>query len=261
MSRTLWTTALLLLPLSFGHCQAPAPAAFEAASITPCKPGTPEPPGEHAGMVQFTFPGGRFHATATTLKYLLEWAYDIQAAQHSDGPAWLSTDRYEIEATAGTNVSDAQMKRMVQALIEQRFHLKMHRETKEMQAIVLAKGKSAPKVSPVKADEIHAIRFTPQNGSDGRVAAYHILCSRFTVAQLSDVFSRPLGQVIVDQTGLEGEFDFTVDLTPDESRPTPLDPAMLLSALRDQIGLSVKSQKTPVEFLVIDNVEKVMAGN
>jgi len=261
MSKILSTTALLLLPLAFGRCQAPAPSAFEAASITPCKPGTPGPPGEHAGMVQFTFPGGRFRANATTLKYLLEWAYDIQTAQHTGGPAWLSSDRYDIEATAGTNASDAQMKRMVQALLEDRFHLKVHRETKEMQAIVLAQGRNAPKISPAKDGEIHAVRFTPQDGSGGKVASYHILCTRFTVAELSDTFARQLGQVIVDQTGLQGDFDFTIDLTPDESRPNPLDPTMLLSALRDQIGLSVKSQKTPVEILVIDGAEKVAAGN
>jgi uncharacterized protein (TIGR03435 family) len=67
--------------------------------------------------------------------------------------------------------------------------------------------------------------------------------------------------VIVDRTGLDGEFDFTLDLAPDEDRPNPLDPAILLGAMRDQLGLTVKSQKGPVDFLVIDSVERVVAGN
>ena len=89
MTRTIaFATLVGLLPVS-GYCQGSANApTFEVASITPCKPGTPEPPGEHAGMVQFTYPGGRFDAKATTLKFLLEWAYGILPSQHSGGPDW-----------------------------------------------------------------------------------------------------------------------------------------------------------------------------
>ena len=101
MTRTITLTALTALALGHCHCQDLAKApAFEVASITPCKPGTPEPPGEHAGMVQFTSPGGRFRASATTLKYLFEWAYDIQPSQHSSGPSWMGNDRYDVIAKA-----------------------------------------------------------------------------------------------------------------------------------------------------------------
>src|SRR3979411_3242117 len=97
MIRTLTLATLMVLSLEPGYCQAPAAhPAFEVASITPCKPGTPEPPGEHAGMVQFVYPGGRFDAKATTVKYLLEWAYGILPAQHTGGPSWMETDRYDI---------------------------------------------------------------------------------------------------------------------------------------------------------------------
>src|SRR5258706_13610625 len=107
MTRILTLSALLVLSLNPCRCQDIAKApAFEVASITPCKPGTPEPSGEHAGMVQFTFPGGRFSASATTLKFLLEWAYGIQPFQHSDGPSWIGTDRYDVAAKAEGNVTD-----------------------------------------------------------------------------------------------------------------------------------------------------------
>ena len=68
---------------------------------------------EHAGMAQFTSPGGRFTARATTLKFLLEWAYGIQPSQHSGGPSWLGVDRYDIVAKAEGNATDDQMKLMV----------------------------------------------------------------------------------------------------------------------------------------------------
>ena len=60
--------------------------------------------GSSSGVTQ---PGGRFDAKATTIKFLLEWAYDLQPAQHSDGPAWFSSDRYDIAAKAEGNASDA----------------------------------------------------------------------------------------------------------------------------------------------------------
>ena len=76
MTRFLAIAALIGISIHHGHCQELDKSnakllAFEVASITPCKPGTPEPPGEHMGMVQFTYPGGRFEAKATSLKYLM----------------------------------------------------------------------------------------------------------------------------------------------------------------------------------------------
>jgi uncharacterized protein (TIGR03435 family) len=253
---------LLTLPLHFGHCQEPAKAAaFEVASITPCKPGTPEPPGEHAGMVQFTFPGGRFTARATTIKFLMEWAYDIQPAQHTGGPAWLDTDRYDIVAKAEGNPTDAQMKLMVQTLLADRFQLKLHHENRKLSVYVLSAGKTAPKLFPPKEGETHAIRITPLAGPDQKTQSFHVAATRFSLTQLNDTFARQLGRVIVNQTGLDGDFDFTLDLTPDESRPNPLDASTLITAMREQLGLNLKSQDAMVDCLVIDSAERVLAGN
>ena len=262
MTRTLILAAILVLTLHHGHCQdLPQSPAFEVASITPCKPGTPAPPGEHAGMVQFTYPGGRFKAEATTVKFLLEWAYGILPSQHSGGPSWIENDRYDIIAKAGGNATDAEMKRMAQALLDERFKLKFHRESREIPVIVVSVGKTAPKLFPPKDEEKHSLRVEPQVGADQKIVSYHVVATRFSLSQLNETFSRQLGRVIVDQTGLQGDFDFTLDLTPDESRPNPLDPTLIITAMREQIGFAVKSQKSPVDFLVIDNVEKVAAGN
>jgi len=262
MTRPLTVVTLLGLALGHGHCEDLVKApAFEVASITPCKPGTPEPPGEHMGMVQFTAPGGRFRASATSLKFLLEWAYGIQPSQHSAGPSWMDTDRYDVVAKAEGNPSDDQMKLMVQTLLADRFKLKLHRESKEVSAYVLTIGKTAPKLFPPKEEETHSIKIAPQMNQDQKIVAYHVVATRYTLAQLSYVFARQMGMVIVNQTGLDGEYNFTLDLAPDESRPSPLDPTLLLTAMREQLGLTVKSQKAPVDYLVIDDAEKVVAGN
>jgi uncharacterized protein (TIGR03435 family) len=262
MMRTLTLATLLALAAAHSHCQdLPKAPAFEVASITPCKPGTPEPPGEHAGMVQFTAPGGRFKAYATTLKFLMEWAYSIQPSQHSGGPSWIDTDRYDVIAKAEGNATDEQHKQMLQTLLAERFQLKLHREKKKLSVYVVSVGKTAPKLFPPKDGEIHSIRIMPQMDTDRKIASYHVVATRFSLSQLTDTFARQMGRIFVNETGLDGDYNFTLDLTPDDSRPNPLDPSLLIAAMREQLGLSLKSQDAMVDFLVIDSAEKVAAGN
>jgi uncharacterized protein (TIGR03435 family) len=248
------------LNYSFGEDN-PKGLAFEVASITPCKPGTAGPPMEHAGMVQFTYPGGLFRANATTLQYLIEWSYGIQPSQHSGGPEWMGSDRYDVVAKAEGNATDPEMKLMVQTLLAERFKLKFHREQRSVSAYVVGVGKTPTKLTPAKQGEAHAIRIVPQMGPDQKVQSYRVAGTRYALAQLFDVFARQLDTVIVDKTGLDGEYDFTLELSPDETRPNPLDAGILLSAMREQLGLTLQSQKTPVDFVVIDSAEKVLAGN
>ena len=262
MTRTLTLATLLVVSLDYGHSQdLPKAPAFEVASITPCKPGTPEPPLEHAGMVQFTYPGGNFRASATTVKYLLEWAYGIQPSQHSGGPSWIDQDRYDIVAKAEGNAADDQMKLMAQRLLAERFQLKVHHESKDLSVLVVSVGKTAPKLFPPKEGETHSLRFAPQTGPDQKVAGFHLVATRYSLAQLNDAFARQLGRVIVNKTGLDGEYDFTMDITMDDGQSNPRDPSVLLNAMKDQLGLTVKSDKIPVDILVIDRAEKVAAGN
>jgi uncharacterized protein (TIGR03435 family) len=260
MTRSIALAPFLVLLVA--NCYGEQAPVFEIASITPCKPGTAAPPGEHNGMVQFTFPGGRFTARATTVKYLLEWAYGIIPSQHSDGPSWLADDRYDIEAKAPVeNATEDDMKLMARTLLTERFHLKFHHEMRDAPVLILAAGKSAPKLFPPKPEEKYSIKLTPLTGGNQKIVAYHVAATRFSFAQLNRTFSRVLDRVIINQTGLEGDFDFTFDLTPDENLPNPLDPSLLISAMREQLGLTVKSTKVPVDFLAIDSVEKVAAGN
>jgi uncharacterized protein (TIGR03435 family) len=212
-------------------------------------------------MASFTSPGGRFKAEAVTLKFLVEWAYGVQPFQHSDGPSWIGSGRYDIAAKAEGNPTEEQMKRMVQTLLDERFHLMLRREQKKLPAYVISVGKTPPKLVPAKEGGTFAMRATPVMGVDQKIAAYRIVGTRFRVVQLLDVFGRHMGRVMVNETGLEGEYDFTLDLVPDETLPNPMDPSMLLTGMRDQLGLTVKAQDTQVEYLAIESAEKVVAGN
>ena len=212
-------------------------------------------------MFTFTFPGGRFTARATTVKLLIEWAYGIMPWQHSSGPSWLDDDRYDVIAKAAGNATDAEIKRMLQTLLVERFKLKFHHATREAPVLVLGLGKTPPKLFPPKPGEVRSLVVTPSNSEDKKITTWHAVATRFSFDQLNQTFARQLGRTIVNQTGLEGDFDFTLDFLPDEERPNPLDPAIIMSALRDQLGLTVKAERGPVDYLVIDSLEKVAAGN
>jgi uncharacterized protein (TIGR03435 family) len=212
-------------------------------------------------MVRFTYPGGRFNANATTLSFLFEWAYGIQPFQHGGGPSWIAADRYDVLAKAEGNATDAQMKLMVQTLLTDRFKLKFHHESKNLPVYVISLGATAPKLYSPKDDETHGIKITPQTNPDQKIVSYHVVATRFSLAQLTSTFARQLGRVVVNETGLDGDFDFTLDLTPDDDRPNPLDPSLILTAMREQLGLTVTAQKAPVDFLVVDSAEKVAGEN
>jgi uncharacterized protein (TIGR03435 family) len=191
----------------------------------------------------------------------MEWAYQIQPSQHSAGPAWLRTDRYDMLARAEGHPNEDQMRAMVQTLLEERFKLKLHPEKKKVLAYVLSKGKNEPRLYAPKDVEPHAMRISPVMGPDQKIVSYHITVTRFSLAQLTDTMARQLGRVLVNETGLDGEFDFTMDFTPDEERPNPLDAGIVLTAMREQLGLVVTSKTTEVKFVEIESAERVAAGN
>jgi len=259
IARIFGFSALLVVAGNPAYAQ-DAPA-FEVASITPCEPGTPEPAGQSGGMVRFVFPGGRFQANAVTVQFLFEWAYGIQPFQHSGGPSWFNSDRYDVIAKAGGSATEPRIKLMLRALLSERFRLQFHRESKSLPAYVISLGKAAPKLSVPKDDETYSLQITPRTDPDTRMVSYHVVATRYSLAQLTDIFARQLGRVIVNNTGFDGDLDFTLDLSPDENRPNPLDPSIIITALREQLGLAVKAQNASVEFLVIDYAEKVAAGN
>ena len=106
----------------------------------------------------------------------------------------------------------------LQTLLADRFKLKFRRESKMLPVYVISVGKTAPKLFPPKDEETHSLRVIPQKEPDQKITSYHVVATRFSLTQFTDTFARQLGSVIVNQTGLIGDFNFTVDLTPDENR-------------------------------------------
>lgn len=222
-----------------GFAQAPS---FEVATI---KPSGPEEIA--AGTSGFKTGHGRAVGTNVTLKRCIIGAYHIGPGQVIGGPAWIDSDRFHIEAKAATPTNDdSELDAMIRALLAERFHLALHKETKPMQALVLEVTKNGPKLE--KAAGGDAVTDASHGGMILKNSAMDALAER-----LSRVTSLP----VINQTGLDGIFNLKLTWTPDGERPKSADaPPDLPTAIQEQLGLRLVSRKAPVEVLVVEHAEK-----
>jgi bla regulator protein blaR1 len=282
---------------SSSKADTPGRMSFEVASIRQSKPGTFRPPNFALdnGDVYTPFgdPGGRFTADFPLSVYI-EFAYKLWLTpEQTDSmlaslPKWVATDSFEIHAKAEGNPTKDQMRLMMQSLLADRFKLSIHFETRQesVLALVLERpGKTGPRLRPHSdgpACDVHTPTPTPGSwtNADGvfpricgafvkiPVANHEILLGsrNATMKQIADSLPSEgrLGRPVVDQTGLTGRFDFTLQWTPESNGPTqsgadaPLDSqgTTFLEALKDQLGMKLKSTKAPLEVLVVDHVER-----
>jgi bla regulator protein blaR1 len=281
--------AVTVLPIGFGLLNAiPSTAesqasktasahVYEVASIRPDKSGDPR------FKIMSTADG--FSAN-TTLQALIRLAYGVEDNQISGAPKWVNSDKYEVEAkmdgatTAeldklSDDQSEPARERMLQALLEDRFKLMLHRETKELPVYSLIVAKNGPKLQQTKPGEPDG---DGRTGPDGRpaVGGHFMRMGRgqldghsLGMADFVRLLTQQLGRTVVDKTGLRGNYNFTLKWTPDDSEPLGFkEPAggqgsppdslgpSIFTAVQEQLGLKLESQKGPVEILVIDHVEK-----
>jgi len=227
---------------------APAPV-FEVATI---KPAAPSPDGH----THINYPADeRFSAINITLLKLMQWAYDMPATQILEGPAWMDTTRFDIEAKSGSEM-DGLLKtmsseewrrlrrRMVQALLAERYSLKLHPETRVLPAYDLVVSKGGSKLEMSKADGR-----TVGSGAD------HFNGKGLTSTLIAEELSQIAGRVVVDKTGLSDRYDFKLRWTPDGAPASDESPPSFFTAVQEQLGLKLEPAKEPVPVLVIDHIE------
>jgi len=186
----------------------------------------------------------------------------------------MDSEHYNIEAKAEGAATPKQMEGpMLQALLKDRFKLQVHHDTKELPIYVLSVGKNGSKLQP--SAEKGCAPFDPANpplpSAPGRspsemCGSIQLGRSRLTakqsgVAALAMAFSQMLGRMVVDKTGLTGEYDasltFDLDSVANSASPTdPSDLPSIFTAVQEQLGLKLESAKGPVDVLVIDRAEK-----
>jgi len=218
---------------------------FEVASI---KPGNPE-----ARMLRsMVTPGGNLRAENATLRTLIEDAYQMKPFQLVGGPSWIDQAKFEVIAKGKASSTTAQVRLMMQALLEDRFRLALRHETKERTISYLV-VKNQPKLRPSKENTPERVSTMAQ-----REGNMHISFGATPMARLADMLARQLVQMVEDRTGLKGSFDFEFDAMHDEAEPNPFIAPWAPSL--GQIGLKLETSKGPVEFFVIERAEKPTAN-
>lgn len=233
-----------------------APTTFEVATIKPSDPNRP-------GKV-FTVKGREVITINTTLSDLIGMAYNLHTRQVSGGPSWMESDKYDVNGVPQAEgvPSTEQLRGLIQSLLKDRFKLTTHFEKRDLPAYALTVASGGHKLTQ---------NTTNPNGLPGlffkglgNLPARNATMGDFARVMTQAVLDRP----VVDRTGLQGRFDFTLSWTPDESQfrsmgvnvPAPSGdpnaPPSLFTAIQEQLGLRLESVNAPVDVMVIDRVER-----
>lgn len=257
-------------PSSATQVQNPTTAAtgFESISIRLNTTGeamppfkiTSNPPG--TGMAVMLNPE-KFLATNAPLPALIRWAYGVESFQVAGGPNWLSTQRYDVVAKFNNpNGNDRskvvmdQRRLSLQTLLAERFKLVLHHENRQAPVYILT-SVNGSLLHEAKAGESYANGIKLSNGqpmgpglwtyNEGGLSGQGVSMEEF-----AEYLARQLGRKVVDETGLKGHYDFTLQWTGVENQA-----ANLLTAVPKELGLALNPQIAPVETLVIDHAEEV----
>jgi bla regulator protein blaR1 len=197
----------------------------------------------------------------------MEMAYGLKSFQISGGPGWIASDLFDIAAKPDGPSTVNEFRSMLQSLLSERFGVVIHRETKEMPVYALVVEKSGSKL-------------TEANGSGPRITTIRrgLIAARGMAAPgLCDTLSGIIGRTVVDKTNLTPKYDFRLQWTPDENETAmfaamgvpeitsdtpardPFGPS-LFTALQQQLGLALQSQRGPVEMLLVQRIERPVAN-
>jgi bla regulator protein BlaR1 len=240
MKRTMKQTILGAMILGTGAwCQ-----SFEAASIRPRAD-------EH--VVSLRFDSGRLSVRNDALQGLIMWGWNLKTYQVIGLPKWAEDERYDIDAKApdDTPVTQESGRTMMASLLAERFHLKTHRETREMAVYDLVVMKGGPKFRESAPDA------EPSLSLGGPRAWNRLKVAAGTMTQLALQLSvyQEIGRPVIDKTGLAGRYDYAMKSA--VGTPSMDDPEVesTFTALQDQLGLKLEPSKANIEVLVIENAE------
>jgi len=287
--------AAVSLPVLVGIMNAPAIRAQSASGRPSFEVASIKPDPEQGSMAVRPLPGRLI--AAASVRVLMQNAYTIPPFQIEGGPAWIDAERYAVDAKAGDNISRAQIFLMLQSLLEERFQLKTHRETRELPVYTLVAARSGLKLqSPKEGGCVGPAADAPPDWAEGSMAGRmpppepgqppSARCGSVSVIlapsgarmqggkvpmpEFIRVLSTVLGRTVIDKSGFTELFDVRLDFLPDENTPAlpppppgaaPLDSSpSILTAIQQQLGLRLESAKGTVEVMIVDHVERPSAN-
>ena len=250
--------------------------SFEVASVKPTAGGQVNVGGQIWTSAGASFkPGGAFEAVNATLGSIIRLAYGLREFQTVGGPAWLDTDRFDIQARSPQGAADGEAPRRLQSLLAERFALKVHRETRDLPIYALvparANGLPGPRLRQSKvaaAGPLGGACEPPLLPGPTSMRLCGVTMAQFATS----VLPMYAGRTVVDRTGLAGGFDLALSFdnrsvpgvglagglppSPQGAQPAATDAVSIFTALEEQLGLKLEAQTGPAEVLVIDHVER-----
>ena len=229
-------SAILMAMLAAAQLQ------FDVVSIKPGDPSSPE-------SSVYPAPHG-LRMNNATLKSMVRMAYGLNEYQLSGGPKWLDSALFNIDAKSPAGATARQIPEMLRALLAERFKLECHRETRTLPEYALVVTKSGPKLQAASEAEK---RLTLTSSGDRMIKG--------TGARMSDLvhlLTGVVGAPVVDRTGIEGQYNFSLEFAPLLGAPDDRLPDVFGAV--QQLGLELEPIKGPVEVLVIDSAEMPAAN-
>lgn len=220
--------------------------SFEVASVRPSDgselDGSWSPPGT-----------GKFTAHNLSLQWLIVLAYGIDANQIANKPTWLGATHFDVAAKPAGNIalSREELRPLLQSLLQERFHLVTHTETRQMPGYALMVAKDGPKLEPTKGSKFPGYRVS--------VTDKQLNGLNWSMPYLATMLQHAAGRPVADKTGLSGSYDIKLDFSSNTSADDGL--PSIFTAIQKTLGLKLEPQNIPVEFLVIDHVDRTPTEN
>jgi uncharacterized protein (TIGR03435 family) len=248
------STVLLLPHMSAGQAARPT---FEVASIKENRSGEVRTSSQ-------PYPNGRLVLENNTFRQMIRQAYGLWDYQVEGGPDWQERTHYDVVAKAEKPATRPELMLMLQSLLEERFHLQFHRESRELPIYALERAdpnKLGPSLKPAAPDDAKGRLFPIRNATGGGLEG-----TAATMSDLASQLSNLLGRLVVDKTNLDGAYTFTLEFSAAQRRIPPGVPPDKLPVIRDdqpalstglqeQLGLRLNSQRAPVPVIVIERAQ------
>jgi uncharacterized protein (TIGR03435 family) len=279
---------ILIAALSSGLLQAqpvspPATTKFDVVSIKPCKPGVTKGGDSSPGRLSI----GCAILAGVDNTGLIQQAYNRYADGHltsaqiipiEGGPDWIHSETFEIDAKSDGHPSiQTMLGPMMRSILEDRFKLRIHRETRQGPVYELALGKGSPKLKPLQDGSCTPVvvgRPLPPLAS-GQHLCRNMVSPRGsvdfeggTISMFTGLLGLIVDRPVIDKTGITNYFEVHLKFSPDDSAPRPAttepgSPAVsspdapgIFQAIQEQLGLRLVPANGPVDVLVIDHVER-----
>ena len=229
-----------------------AQLSFEVASLRPSVT-------LHEGGSMGPKPG-RFYAGNVPATAFITFGHNIKSYQLIGAPDWARTDRFLLDATTGPNVTMDQIREMMRSLLEERFKLRVHRESRQLDGYALVRISNERLGPSIQASTLNcrdpkAVR--PQGGRFSCGMTFgpgSFVAGDITAAVLADLLTGHAGgRVVVDKTAMSGNFDVELKWAPGLE---PSELPSIFTAVQEQLGLKLQAEKVPSEVLVIDHIER-----